>query len=205
MTLYHGSDHIIDTPAYPGPCARRDFGPGFYTTESLDLAKEWTCGDNRDGVVNTYQWDPAGLQILDLRDSKYSILHWLAAVTRHRGCVQHGAVSEQGAAYLQRHYVLDLTPFDAIVGYSADDSTFSIARDFLNGSISLETLTQVMQYGKVQMVLKSKNALRDSALWRHYLRQRRPTIPSGRPGIKRGERCTTGLPKRPMSGCTAPT
>lgn len=137
MTLYHGSDHIIETPIYPGPCARRDFDPGFYTTDSLDQAREWACGDDRDGIVNTYAWDPTGLQILDLTDPAYSIFHWLATVTRHRGCVQQGAVSGQGVAYLQRHYALDLAPYDAIVGYSADDSAFSIARDFLGGSISL--------------------------------------------------------------------
>ncbi len=159
MILYHGSDRIIEKPVYPGLSARRDFGPGFYTTDSMDLAKEWACRDGLDGIVNTYQWDPCGLQILDLRDPAYNILYWLTVLTQHRCFWQQDAISETGVDYLQRHCPLDLTPYDAIVGYSADDSAFSVARDFLSGSISLEIFDQIMQQAKIQIVLKSEYAL----------------------------------------------
>ena len=55
MLVYHGSDHIIEVPVYNGGKRTNDYGSGFYTTESLDLAKEWACSDNRDGFANSYE------------------------------------------------------------------------------------------------------------------------------------------------------
>ncbi len=48
MIVYHGSDHIIEVPAYNGSKRTNDYGYGFYTTESIELAEEWACSDNRD-------------------------------------------------------------------------------------------------------------------------------------------------------------
>ena len=56
MIVYHGSDHIIETPVYHGSKRTNDYGYGFYTTESKELAKEWACGDGRDGFANSYGW-----------------------------------------------------------------------------------------------------------------------------------------------------
>ena len=38
MILYHGSNHIIEMPTLGGGKRTNDYGPGFYTTESLELA-----------------------------------------------------------------------------------------------------------------------------------------------------------------------
>ena len=43
MLVYHGPDHIIEKPAYNGSKRTNDYGYGFYTTESIELAKEWVC------------------------------------------------------------------------------------------------------------------------------------------------------------------
>ena len=39
MTVYHGSEHIIEVPVFNGSKRTNDYGYGFYTTESIDLAK----------------------------------------------------------------------------------------------------------------------------------------------------------------------
>ena len=52
------------------------------------------------------------------------------------------------------------TNADIIVGYRADDSYFSFAQDFINGTISYRQLSNAMHLGKLgqQFVLKSKTA-----------------------------------------------
>ena len=50
MIVYHGSDHIIEVPIYNGSKRTNDYGYGFYTTESLELAKEWACSDNTNSL-----------------------------------------------------------------------------------------------------------------------------------------------------------
>ena len=74
MLVYHGSNHIIEKPVYNGSKRTNDYGYGFYTTESLELAKEWACADNRDGFANRYEADLNGLSVLNLNAPKYNIL-----------------------------------------------------------------------------------------------------------------------------------
>ena len=51
MIVFHGSDHIVDHPVLNGVKRSNDYGSGFYTTESLELAKEWACAKNTHGFA----------------------------------------------------------------------------------------------------------------------------------------------------------
>ena len=64
--LYHGSDKIIMHPAFGAGKPYNDYGLGFYCTESIDMAREWSVGKDRDGYANSYGLDCDGLRILDL-------------------------------------------------------------------------------------------------------------------------------------------
>ena len=61
---------------------------------------------------------------------------------------------------LIRHFHLEYATADIIIGYRADDSYFSFASDFINGSISYRQLSSAMRLGKLgqQFVLKSREA-----------------------------------------------
>ena len=160
MLVYHGSDHEIKTPTIKGSKRTNDYGYGFYTTENIELAKEWACGNNADGVVNIYEFDPDGLNILRLNDKEYNILNWLAVLTKYRTYWQNGSIAEEAKRYLQSNFLVDLSPYDVIIGYRADDSYFSFAQDFVSGTISLSKLSEAMRLGKLgeQIVLKSEKA-----------------------------------------------
>lgn len=160
MIIYHGSETIIRKPEYGKGAAANDYGRGFYCTESRELAKEWACKKNRDGFVNQYDLDLDGLHILNLNDGSYSILHWLALLTKYRGYWQAKSIAEEAKLYLQEKYLLDISQYDVIIGYRADDSYFSFAQDFISGVISLQRLNQAMYLGKLgeQIVLKSEKA-----------------------------------------------
>ena len=41
ITIYHGSEKIVDQPIFGEGKINNDFGLGFYCTESEKLAKEW--------------------------------------------------------------------------------------------------------------------------------------------------------------------
>ena len=160
MIVYHGSDHIIETPLYNGSKRTNDYGYGFYTTESKELAMEWACSDNRDGFANIYELNTDGLRILNLNDPQYSILNWLAVLTKYRSYWQSGSVAEEAKNYLQEHFFVDPAGFDIIIGNRADDSYFSFAQDFVSGAISLRKLSEAMRLGKLgeQIVLKSEES-----------------------------------------------
>ena len=160
MLVYHGSDHIIEKPAYNGSKRTNDYGYGFYTTENIELAKEWACGDQRNGFANIYEFNPEGLTILRLNSPEYTILNWLAILTKYRSYWQNGSIAEEAKKYLQQHFFVDPAPYDVIIGYRADDSYFTFAQDFVAGAISLKKLSEAMRLGKLgeQIVLKSEKA-----------------------------------------------
>ena len=62
--------------------------------------------------------------------------------------------------WLTNNYLIDIGPYDAIIGYRADDSYFAFARAFLNNTITLEQLSIAMKLGRLgeQFVLKSSFA-----------------------------------------------
>jgi len=160
MIVYHGSDHIVKVPVFQGGKRNNDYGHGFYTTESLELAKEWACAKNTDGFANRYELDMEELAILNLNSSEYNILNWLALLTKYRSYWQSGSIAEDAKNYLQQHFFIDPDKYDVIIGYRADDSYFSFAQDFIAGTISLNKLSEAMRLGKLgeQIVLKSEKA-----------------------------------------------
>ena len=160
MLVYHGSEHIVEHPVFHGGKRTNDYGYGFYTTESIELAKEWACARNTDGFANCYELDMEGLSVLNLNEPDYSILNWLAVLTRYRSYWQSGSLAEEAKTYLQEHFFIDLSPYDIVIGYRADDSYFSFAQDFVAGAISLRKLSEAMRLGKLgeQIVLKSEKS-----------------------------------------------
>ena len=157
MILYHGSDHIIKAPIFHGGKRSNDYGYGFYTTETLELAKEWACAKGTDGYANRYEIELDNLRILRLNSPNCNILNWLAILAKHRTYWQRNSISEEAKRYLQDNFFIDPDEYDVVIGYRADDSYFSFAQDFISNAISLKKLSQAMRLGKLgeQVVLKS--------------------------------------------------
>ena len=84
MILYHGSNNIIKQPFLGGGKVYNDYGQGFYCTDKIELAKEWACTEEVSAYVNKYELDMDGMKILNLSEEKYSVLHWLTILLKHR-------------------------------------------------------------------------------------------------------------------------
>ena len=158
--LYHGSCNIIEKPVFGKGKRYNDYGLGFYCTDSLEMAKEWGVSRDKNGYANCYELDCEGLRILDLNAPQYCILHWLAVLLENREFDVPSALALEAKEYILKHFSVDYKDYDAIIGYRADDSYFSFAQDFINGTISYRQLNNAMHLGKLgqQFVLKSKKA-----------------------------------------------
>lgn len=168
--IWHGSPEIIEKPIFGLGKENNDYGLGFYCTESPELAKEWACQKpSQNGYANCYELNIAGLTTLDLSCKEYTILNWLAVLADNRNFRVSTAVSKQGRDYLLNNFLLDISNYDIITGYRADDSYFSFARAFVNNQISIEQLSEAMKLGKLgeQIVLKSEKAF-DTIKFKKY-------------------------------------
>ncbi|MBQ2995040.1 MAG: DUF3990 domain-containing protein [Peptococcaceae bacterium] len=160
ITLYHGSERIIEQPMFGVGKENNDFGLGFYCTENEVLAKEWAVSSLRDGFANRYTLDTEYLNILQLNSPEYTVLNWIAVLVEHRLFSIQTPVARRAKQYLIDNFGINVNAYDIITGYRADDSYFDFAESFLNNGITVEQLAQAMQLGKLgeQIVIKSKYA-----------------------------------------------
>ena len=84
ITIYHGSNKIIEKPRYGVGKPYNDYGLGFYCTKELGLAREWAVSEQQDGYANQYQLELNGLKVLDLSAKEYNILHWITILLQNR-------------------------------------------------------------------------------------------------------------------------
>ena len=91
---------------------------------------------------------------------EYNILNWLAILLENRKFNVAEGLPQRARAYLLENFKVDYKKHDIIIGYRANDSYFSYAGDFINGTLSLSDLSEAMRLGKLgeQIVLRSKKA-----------------------------------------------
>lgn len=160
ITIYHGSEKIVEVPTFGEGKKNNDFGLGFYCTESEGLAKEWAVSSLRNGFANKYTLDTEYMRILNLNSPEYTILNWIAVLVKHRLFSIKTPVARRAKQYLIDNFSINVNAFDIITGYRADDSYFDYAESFLNNGISVEQLARAMKLGKLgeQIVIKSQFA-----------------------------------------------
>ena len=160
LTIYHGSEYIIEKPEFGRGKPYNDYGLGFYCTEYIELAKEWACDDKHGGYANKYILDMTGLKILDLNGKDYCIIHWISILLKNRKFTLDSDLANSAREYILQNFHVDTTGYDIIKGYRADDSYFSYARDFLQNGISVRRLSEAMKLGNLgnQIVLVSQKA-----------------------------------------------
>ena len=160
ITIYHGSNRIVDAPVFGEGKKNNDFGLGFYCTKSNELAKEWAVSSLRDGFSNRYTLDSEYMNILNLNSPDFTILNWIAVLVEHRIFSIKTPVARKAKQYLIDHFSVNVNAFDLIIGYRADDSYFDYAEAFLNNGITVEQLARAMKLGKLgeQIVIKSQFA-----------------------------------------------
>ena len=160
ITLFHGSEKVIEVPSFGEGKRNNDFGLGFYCTEAENLAKEWAVSSLRDGFCNRYTLDTEYMKILNLNSPDYTILNWIAVLVEHRLFSIRTPIARRAKKYLIDNFGINVNAFDIVTGYRADDSYFDYAESFLNNAISVEQLAAAMKLGKLgeQIVLKSQFA-----------------------------------------------
>ena len=160
ITIYHGSEKIVENPTFGEGKKNNDFGLGFYCTESEDLAKEWAVSSLRNGFANKYTLDTEYMRILNLNSPEYTILNWIAVLVEHRLFSIKTPVARRAKQYLIDNFSINVNAYDIITGYRADDSYFDYAESFLNNAISAQQLARAMRLGKLgeQIVIKSQFA-----------------------------------------------
>lgn len=159
LVLYHGSVNKIITPTFGMGNIQHDYGKGFYLTEDLNLAKEWSVSSpiKVTGLVHKYELITDNLKILDFQ--KHNVLNWLAELMKHRDADNSKRYRMLSSKFIEK-YGLDSSEYDVIKGWRADASYFFIAKEFVRDNVDLDILEDLLKLGSlgIQYCIKSKLA-----------------------------------------------
>ena len=160
--IYHGSEFIINKPEYQMGNVHNDYGLGFYCCSNRELAKEWAARRSGHGYVNRYQIRDDRFKILDLTKPPFdNVLYWVALLMHNRELST--SLKEnypRELKYLKNRYLIDISQYDVVIGYRADDSYFHFPEAFVKSDITLKSLEEIFRAGHLgkQYVLISKRA-----------------------------------------------
>ena len=158
--IYHGSCNIIEKPIYGAGKKNNDYGKGFYCTEDINMAKEWSVKLHTSGYANIYEIDTSDLKVLNLNSQSFYILNWLAILLENRIFSIESYQAYNAKKYILDNFLVSYKDADIIIGYRADNSYFSYAQDFISGVINLRQLKNALKLEREgeQFVIKSKKA-----------------------------------------------
>ena len=157
---YYHEKHI--KPEYQKGNPHNDYGLGFYCCSNEGLAKEWAAKRSGHGYINKYRIRDDRLNVLDLTKPPYKdVLYWVALLMHNRE-LSSGMRDNcpRELKYLEDKYLIDVSQYDVIIGYRADDSYFRFPEAFVRSEITLESLNTIFHAGELgkQYVIVSKRA-----------------------------------------------
>lgn len=121
ISIYHGSQQIVEVPKFGAGKSYNDYGQGFYCTENIELAKEWACPVKNDGYANKYTLHLEGLRVMNLTQEPFNILSWLAILLTNRRFDINSPVGSSARDFIISRFMPDIKGVDVMIGYRADD------------------------------------------------------------------------------------
>jgi len=120
MTLYHGSNCLVQTPILIPNLRALDFGAGFYLTTNEKQAAKWAqlvTRRRRKGIatLNIYKLEKDKLSNLNILEFDRANEDWLDFVVKNR-----------------KEFPFT-NPYDLVIGPIANDSTLPVIDDYMDG------------------------------------------------------------------------
>ena len=168
ISLYHGSEKIIKMPELGKGEINNDYGQGFYCTKNKGLAGEWAVlWTEKDGYINEYSFDYTDMKVLYL--NLMPVENWIAVLAANRRGSFDSVIKTRMIKFINK-FGLDISPYDVIEGWRADDAFFSYIDDFFSYGLSLEKLKEALSFGDLgnQICLKSHKAFDSIEFITHY-------------------------------------
>ena len=148
ITIYHGSNVVVEKPQILISGFYKDFGYGFYCTNIEKQAKKWALTKRGDSCISIYKYQP---------NKEFNILsfpkmtdEWLDFVVNCRRGIKHD--------------------FDIVEGPMADDQIWDYVEDFMEGNITREAFWVLakFKYPTHQIVFCTQKSLESISFENSY-------------------------------------
>ena len=124
MTIYHGSQVVVQSPIIRKSGHNKDFGPGFYCTTMEKQAIRWAVRFTGEGKISEFVYTPNS----SLRKLTFSAMseEWLDFIAACRRGIPHD--------------------YDIVEGPMANDTIFNYVQDFADGKISRAAFWELAKF-----------------------------------------------------------
>lgn len=124
ITLYHGSNVLVETPKLLLDLRALDFGSGFYLTSSYSQAERWARVVHRrrqvgQPTLNSYVFNEEQASTLRLLRFHSADADWLEFIVHNRK-------------------LLAIFDYDIVIGPVANDNTLPVIDDYMDGRYTQE-------------------------------------------------------------------
>lgn len=117
MTVYHGSNIVVENPKLIKGKFTKDFGVGFYCTIIREQAERW-ARRSQTPVINTYEVNLRKMEKLKVKDFKDMTDEWLDFIVSSRLGEKHD--------------------YDVVIGAMANDQIYNYVQQFIEGNLTRE-------------------------------------------------------------------
>ena len=124
LTIFHGSNVVVETPKILVMGFYKDFGYGFYCTNLEKQAQKWAITKKGDNIVSVFQYQPD--PALKTKTFPTMTEEWLDFVINCRRGVPH--------------------EYDIVEGPMADDQIWDYVEDLMDGSITREAFWVLVKF-----------------------------------------------------------
>ncbi len=148
MTLYHGSNVLVEKPQILISGFYKDFGYGFYCTHLERQAQKWALTKKGDSIVSVFNYySDHDMKVLSFETMSDE---WLDFVINCRRGIQHD--------------------YDIVEGPMADDQIWDYVEDFMEGTITREAFWVLakFKYPTHQIVFCTQKSLKTIVYERSY-------------------------------------
>ena len=139
ITIYHGSNVVVEKPQIITSGFYKDFGYGFYCTNLEKQAKKWALAKRGGSYVSIFNYQPSD----DLKVLSFPVMtdEWLDFVVDCRRGIKHD--------------------YDIVEEPMADDQIWDYVEDFMEGNITREAFWVLakFKYPTHQIVFRTEKSL----------------------------------------------
>ncbi len=166
ILLFHGAKYELEQIEPTHLNGTKDFGAGFYLSETFESASTWVCEYKESSVYAFYLKKAGNLKIITISVSK----EWLFAILYYRGALQKYELNIEVKTLINK-----IENSDIIIAPIADNQMYDTINRFAYGEISDEQCIHALSATNLgmQYVLKTKDAIEQLELIDHmYLCER---------------------------------
>ena len=148
ITIYHGSNVVVEKPQILISGFYKDFGYGFYCTNIEKQAKKWALTKRGDSRISIYKYQP-NKELKNISFPKMTD-EWLDFVVNCRRGIKHD--------------------YDIVEGPMADDQIWDYVEDFMEGNITREAFWVLakFKYPTHQIVFCTQKSLESISFENSY-------------------------------------